>query len=184
MTWSTAWRENRRHRRAGVIVTRQGGGTPQVVAGRIVGTRHRSSANRRGRPQESSDAHLRLPLQDCEHEFEIHQSFSEDALTECPECQGRSTARCSAVGISFKGSGFYKTDSRGTRRRSSRPPGSSDSPARQTGSERRRRVRLVLVGTRLVVLRFVKSVSVNRSRRTGPEQRRRRPRVVDGLLTG
>ena len=50
---------------------------------------------------------------DCGHEFEIHQSFSDDALTECPECKGDLRKVFSAVGISFKGSGFYKTDSRG-----------------------------------------------------------------------
>ena len=50
---------------------------------------------------------------DCGHEFEIHQSFSEDALTVCPNCQGDLRKVFSAVGISFKGSGFYKTDSRG-----------------------------------------------------------------------
>lgn len=50
---------------------------------------------------------------DCGHEFEIHQSFSEDALTVCPNCQGDLRKVFSSVGISFKGSGFYKTDSRG-----------------------------------------------------------------------
>ena len=50
---------------------------------------------------------------DCGHEFEIHQSFSEDALTVCPNCQGDLRKVFSAVGISFKGPGFYKTDSRG-----------------------------------------------------------------------
>jgi putative FmdB family regulatory protein len=49
---------------------------------------------------------------DCGHEFEIQQSFSDDALTECPACQGDLRKVFSAVGISFKGSGFYKTDSR------------------------------------------------------------------------
>lgn len=48
---------------------------------------------------------------DCDHEFEIHQSMSEDALTECPACGGDLRKVFSAVGISFKGSGFYKNDS-------------------------------------------------------------------------
>lgn len=51
---------------------------------------------------------------DCGHEFEAHQSFSDDALTECPECGGSVKKRFSAVGISFKGSGFYKNDARGS----------------------------------------------------------------------
>ncbi|MFN8052513.1 MAG: FmdB family zinc ribbon protein [Acidimicrobiales bacterium] len=63
---------------------------------------------------------------DCGHEFEIHQSFSEDALTVCPVCQGNLRKVFSAVGISFKGSGFYKTDSRGSSSATT-PPASSDS---------------------------------------------------------
>ena len=49
---------------------------------------------------------------ECGHEFEQFQSFSEDALTECPECQGRLRKLFNAVGVVFKGSGFYRTDSR------------------------------------------------------------------------
>lgn len=63
---------------------------------------------------------------DCGHEFEIHQSFSEDALTVCPQCEGDLRKVFSAVGISFKGSGFYKTDSRG---------GSSKTPAASSSSD-------------------------------------------------
>lgn len=50
----------------------------------------------------------------CDHRFEVQQSFSDDALTECPECSGRLRKLFNAVGIVFKGSGFYRTDSRGT----------------------------------------------------------------------
>lgn len=53
----------------------------------------------------------------CEHRFEIVQSFSEDSLTECPECQGRLRKLFNAVGVVFKGSGFYRTDSRNDSRR-------------------------------------------------------------------
>ena len=47
---------------------------------------------------------------DCGHAFDIRQSFSDDALTVCPEC-GATTLRkvIHPVGIAFKGSGFYKT---------------------------------------------------------------------------
>ena len=48
----------------------------------------------------------------CGHAFEQFQSFSDDALTECPECQGRLRKIFNAVGVVFKGSGFYRTDSR------------------------------------------------------------------------
>ncbi len=48
----------------------------------------------------------------CGHELEAVQSFSDAALTECPECSGALRKVFSAVGVVFKGSGFYKTDSR------------------------------------------------------------------------
>lgn len=49
---------------------------------------------------------------ECGHAFEQFQSFSEDALTVCPECNGRLRKLFNAVGVVFKGSGFYRTDSR------------------------------------------------------------------------
>ena len=49
---------------------------------------------------------------ECGHGFEIVQSFSENALTECPQCTGRLRKVFNSVGIVFKGSGFYRTDSR------------------------------------------------------------------------
>ncbi|GAA2521143.1 FmdB family zinc ribbon protein [Pilimelia columellifera] len=49
----------------------------------------------------------------CGHELEAVQSFSDGQLTECPQCAGRLRKVFSAVGVVFKGSGFYRTDSRG-----------------------------------------------------------------------
>jgi putative FmdB family regulatory protein len=49
---------------------------------------------------------------ECEHRFEAVQSFSDDSLTVCPECEGRLRKVFNAVGIVFKGGGFYRTDSR------------------------------------------------------------------------
>jgi putative FmdB family regulatory protein len=49
---------------------------------------------------------------ECGHAFEQFQSFSDDALTECPECGGRLRKVFNAVGVVFKGSGFYRNDSR------------------------------------------------------------------------
>ena len=49
---------------------------------------------------------------ECEHAFEQVQSFSDDTLTECPECTGRLRKIFNAVGVVFKGSGFYRNDSR------------------------------------------------------------------------
>ena len=47
----------------------------------------------------------------CDHEFEAFQSFTDDSLTQGPECKGEIKKVYSAVGVVFKGSGFYKTDS-------------------------------------------------------------------------
>jgi putative FmdB family regulatory protein len=47
----------------------------------------------------------------CDHAFEAFQTFSEDPLTECPVCKGEVRKVYSNVGVVFKGSGFYKTDS-------------------------------------------------------------------------
>lgn len=47
----------------------------------------------------------------CNHEFEALQSFSDASLTECPQCKGEIRKVYSAVGVVFKGTGFYRTDS-------------------------------------------------------------------------
>lgn len=62
----------------------------------------------------------------CEHGFEAVQKFTDDALTECPQCEGKLRKVFSAVGVVFKGSGFYRTDSRGK-------SASSDAPAKSEG---------------------------------------------------
>lgn len=49
---------------------------------------------------------------DCGADLEVFQKFTDDALTQCPECEGRLKKVFSAVGVVFKGSGFYKTDNR------------------------------------------------------------------------
>lgn len=49
---------------------------------------------------------------DCGRELEVVQKFTDAALTECPECTGTLRKVFNAVGVVFKGSGFYKTDSR------------------------------------------------------------------------
>jgi putative FmdB family regulatory protein len=48
----------------------------------------------------------------CDHRFEAVQSFTDAALTECPACSGPLRKVFNSVGIVFKGSGFYRTDSR------------------------------------------------------------------------
>jgi len=49
---------------------------------------------------------------DCGHAFDIVQSFTDSSLTSCPECQGVLRKKFNSVGVVFKGSGFYRTDSR------------------------------------------------------------------------
>lgn len=49
---------------------------------------------------------------ECGERLEAVQKFSDDPLTECPACRGRLRKVFSPVGIVFKGSGFYRTDSR------------------------------------------------------------------------
>ncbi|MFI7067807.1 FmdB family zinc ribbon protein [Kribbella sp. NPDC050124] len=49
---------------------------------------------------------------DCGEALEVRQSFTDDALTVCPACQGTLRKVFNAVGVVFKGSGFYRTDSR------------------------------------------------------------------------
>ncbi len=63
----------------------------------------------------------------CGHEFEAVQSFSDAAITECPECKGEVRKVYSNVGVVFKGSGFYKTDSRPTK--TSTPKAETPKPA-------------------------------------------------------
>ena len=49
---------------------------------------------------------------ECGHDLEQFQSFTDDALTTCPVCEGRLRKVFNAVGVVFKGSGFYRNDSR------------------------------------------------------------------------
>lgn len=71
----------------------------------------------------------------CGHAFEQVQSFSDDALTVCPECEGKLRKVFNSVGVVFKGSGFYKTDSRSSTTASS-PAASTESasPAASSSS--------------------------------------------------
>jgi len=49
----------------------------------------------------------------CGHRFDAVQSFSDATLTECPECGGELRKQYGSIGVTFNGSGFYRTDSRG-----------------------------------------------------------------------
>lgn len=64
---------------------------------------------------------------DCGHAFDIVQSFSDDALTVCPQCDGTLRKQFNAVGVVFKGGGFYRNDSRPSDSSSSSSDSSSSS---------------------------------------------------------
>ena len=69
---------------------------------------------------------------ECGHAFEQFQSFSEDALTVCPQCDGKLRKLFNAVGVVFKGSGCYRTDSRSGS--SSSTPAASSTSSSSTSS--------------------------------------------------
>lgn len=80
---------------------------------------------------------------DCGEQLEVVQKFTDEALTVCPACDGRLRKVYSAVGVVFKGSGFYRTDSRngsdGSNASSNgsaktAPERSGDAPAAANGS--------------------------------------------------
>lgn len=76
---------------------------------------------------------------ECDDAFDIQQSFTDDSLTECPACGGRLRKLFSAVGVTFNGSGFYRTDSRASgggsgATKSDSGSGSSDSRSSDSGS--------------------------------------------------
>ena len=71
---------------------------------------------------------------ECGHAFEQVQSFTDDALTECPQCTGRLRKVYNAVGVVFKGSGFYRTDSRTAGKGADASSSSSDSGTSSSSS--------------------------------------------------
>jgi putative FmdB family regulatory protein len=72
---------------------------------------------------------------DCGENLEVVQAFTDEALTECPYCQGALKKVFNSVGISFKGSGFYKTDSRSSATTGSSGSGTSEgSPSSSDGA--------------------------------------------------
>ncbi|MCX4981446.1 FmdB family zinc ribbon protein [Streptomyces sp. NBC_00572] len=71
---------------------------------------------------------------ECGEGLEAVQKFTDDALTECPQCKGRLKKVFSAVGIVFKGSGFYRNDSRGSSSSSSPAASKSSTPSSSSTS--------------------------------------------------
>jgi putative FmdB family regulatory protein len=79
---------------------------------------------------------------DCGNRFDVVQAFTDDALTTCEKCSGRLRKLFNSVGVVFKGSGFYRTDSRestksstnGSAKASSSPNGDSSSSTDKSSS--------------------------------------------------
>ena len=71
---------------------------------------------------------------DCGPAFDTYQQFSEAALTECPECGGKLRKVFGSLGVTFSGSGFYRTDSRSESKPSGSASGSSSSGASSSAS--------------------------------------------------
>ncbi len=70
----------------------------------------------------------------CGHAFDAVQSFSDDALTVCPECGGELRKQYGSIGVTFNGSGFYRTDSRSGAKSGSSAPASAPSTSESSSS--------------------------------------------------
>ncbi|MFB1295055.1 FmdB family zinc ribbon protein [Mycobacterium sp. pW049] len=83
---------------------------------------------------------------ECSNKFDVVQAFTDDSLTECPQCDGRLRKVFGKVGVVFKGSGFYRTDSRESGKKTSTgssssstessSPSSSESSSSSSSSEK------------------------------------------------
>lgn len=71
----------------------------------------------------------------CGEHLEVVQSFKDEPLTTCPNCSGDLRKVFSPIGITFKGSGFYKTDSRSGSKSASKPAASSSESSGSSSSE-------------------------------------------------
>ena len=72
---------------------------------------------------------------DGKHEFEVVQSFTDAPVSECPECGAAVRKVYGSVGVVFKGSGFYRTDSRGSSSSSESSSTSTSSSSGSSGSD-------------------------------------------------
>jgi len=71
---------------------------------------------------------------ECGHRFDAVQSFADPTLTECPECGGELRKEYGSIGVTFNGSGFYRTDSRAAEKKGSGTSSSSGSGSGSSGS--------------------------------------------------
>jgi putative FmdB family regulatory protein len=73
---------------------------------------------------------------ECDDRFDAVQAFSDDALTTCTKCSGRLRKLFGSVGVVFKGSGFYRTDSREAAKSASTSSSASSDKGSEKGSEK------------------------------------------------
>ena len=71
---------------------------------------------------------------ECDNRFDIVQSFSDDTLTVCPQCSGKLRKLFNSVGIVFKGSGFYRNDSRDAKSSATTAASSNESSTEKSSS--------------------------------------------------
>ncbi|RXZ68149.1 FmdB family zinc ribbon protein [Agromyces albus] len=69
----------------------------------------------------------------CDNAFDIHQAFTDDTLTDCEVCGGRLRKLFNTIGVTFNGSGFYRTDSRASEGGSGSGSGGSGSGGSDSG---------------------------------------------------
>lgn len=70
----------------------------------------------------------------CAHRFDAVQSFADPTLTECPECGGELRKEYGSIGVTFNGSGFYRTDSRAAEKKGSSSSSASGSSSSSPSS--------------------------------------------------
>ena len=73
---------------------------------------------------------------ECDNRFDAVQAFTEDAMTTCPECSGRLRKMFNSVGVVFKGSGFYRNDSRETAKSAATSDSGTSSASEKTNSDK------------------------------------------------
>ena len=71
---------------------------------------------------------------ECDDRFDVVQAFTDDALTTCEKCSGRLRKLFNSVGVVFKGSGFYRTDSRADGKKSKSSTNGSSGESSSSGS--------------------------------------------------
>ncbi|KAA1251553.1 FmdB family transcriptional regulator [Mycobacterium simiae] len=71
---------------------------------------------------------------ECADRFDTVQTFTDDALTTCGKCSGRLRKLFGSVGVVFKGSGFYRTDSRDSAKKSETATNGSSTSSPATSS--------------------------------------------------